>query len=574
MAEREILDVDVLIVGAGPAGLSCAIHLSESVNFHNLENPSSPLEKPSILVIEKSASVGAHCLSGMVLDPHTLNSLIPNWQELGAPITQKVLEDDVWLLSKNHKHSLPRFLIPPYLHNDGCYIASICEFTAWLAAQSRERGIEILEGIAAAHTLMDGDKVLGVRCADSGVGRDGNPTENYQPGADIRAKVTVFADGVRGNLTKPLISKLRLDENSQPQTFAVGIKEVWELPPNSFPAGQVVHSLGFPLQDGPSRLFSGPFGGGFLYSVDPTHLAIGLVAGLDYSNASFDPHAQFNRFKTHPHIRAILERGRPVAYGAKAIPEGGLHSMPRLHGDGFCILGDSAGFLNAARLKGVHLAMRSGMLAAEALCDALAANNFSRWQLEQYTKLFEEDWSRAELKRVRNWRAGFAKGLIRGAFHDLVQRLTHGRGLHDPLPVEPDYRSLNKLPTGIADSTRQEAASPPPSSHDFKPGEAVTFDKVTDVFLSGTHHAENQPAHLIVPDAKLCSQRCSVEFGNPCQNFCPAAVYEWIGPRPGGQLRINAGNCVHCKTCDIKDPYENIIWTVPHGGDGPRYVGL
>lgn len=568
MAEREILEVDVLIVGAGLAGLSCAIRLAECVKFNNIDNP-TPLETPSILVLEKGPAAGAHCLSGMVLDPHALNSLIPNWLELGAPLTQKVVRDEIWMLSQKRAFNMPRALIPQNLHNAGNYIASICDFTAWLAAQARERGIEILEGVAAAEVVMEGERVLGVRCRDSGIGKDGQPTESFQPGAEIRAKVTVFADGVRGNLTKPLIKNLKLDEGKQPQTYAVGIKETWEIPEGILASGLVVHTLGYPLQRGVRGLFSGVFGGGFLYELDATHLMLGLVAGLDYHDPRFDPHAQFNFFKTHPRIRALLERGRPVAYGAKAIPEGGLHAMPRIYGDGFCIIGDSAGFLNAARLKGAHLAMRSGMLAAEAVSAALFAKNFSRWQLEQFQKSFEEDWSCAELKRVRNWRAAYSRGLLRGAFHELVQRATRGRGLHDPLPMREDFQTLKKLPPHFEDEIVERA----PEAHEIKPG-AVTFNKVTDVFLSGTHHGEQQPSHLIVPDLKLCAEKCAIEYGNPCKNFCPAAVYEWIGEKSAGHLQINAGNCVHCKTCDIKDPYENIIWTVPEGGDGPRYQKL
>ncbi len=561
MAERETLEVDVLIVGAGPAGLACAIRLHDAINAHNLSQPSEPIDPPAILVVEKGVSVGAHSLSGAVFDPRALTELIPEWEREGAPVRQKVTSEEIWLLSPRGKFTLPHVLIPPYLHNAGNYVVSLCELTAWLGEQARKRGVEILEGVAGADVVMDGEGVLGVRCQDTGVEKDGSPGPNFIPGAEIRAKVTLFAEGARGSLTKRLIKRAGLDEERHPQTYALGIKELWEVPAG-FPSGKVVHSLGFPLQKGLMSGFAGAFGGAFLYGLDETHLVVGLVVGLDYEDPSLDPHREFNRLKTHPEIRKLLEKGKPVAYGAKAIPEGGFYSMPRLYGDGFCVLGDSASFLNAARLKGVHLAMKSGMLAADAVAEALAAKNFSRWQLKRFDELFAASWAREELHKVRNWRAGYARGIVPGTIHDLAQRLTGGRGFADPLSAGADFESLKKR--------EPNAAEPEP----FKPDGALTLDKVSDVFLSGTNHAESQPSHLKVPDLKLCSERCAVEYGNPCQHFCPAAVYEWVGEGAKGHLRINSGNCVHCKTCDIKDPYENIEWVVPEGGGGPRYNRL
>jgi electron-transferring-flavoprotein dehydrogenase len=563
MAERETLEVDVLIAGAGPAGLACAIRLHDSVAAHNAAHPDAPLEPPSILVIEKGIVAGAHSLSGAVLDPRALSELIPDWEARGAPVRQKVTREEIWLLSPKRKRTLPGLLVPPYLHNAGNYVVSLGELTAWLAAQARERGIEILEGVAGADVLLDGERVLGVRGQDTGVGRDGVPGPNYVPGADLRAKVTVFAEGARGSLTKKLIRALKLDESRHPQTYALGIKELWEVPEGNLPAGAIVHSLGFPLQQGPLRGFAGPFGGSFIYGLDATHAVVGLVSGLDYEDPSFRPHDAFNALKTHPAVRALLRGGRAIGYGAKAIPEGGFYSMPRIYGDGFCLAGDSASFLNAARLKGVHLAMKSGMLAADAIVEALRAKNFSRWQLCRYEALFAASWAHEELRRVRNWRAGYARGFVRGAFHDLAQRFTRGRGIFDPIPVTADHATLRRM------AERAENSAPAP-----QPDGALTFDRVSDVFLSGTNHEESQPCHLCVPDVSICTQRCAVEYGNPCQHFCPAAVYEWVGEGPAGTLRINPGNCVHCKTCDIKDPYENIEWMVPEGGGGPRYNRL
>jgi electron-transferring-flavoprotein dehydrogenase len=420
---------------------------------------------------------------------------------------------------------------------------------------------------------MEGDRVAGIRCQDTGVEKDGMHGSNYTPGADIRAKVTVFAEGPRGSLTKELIRRLKLDRNRHPQTYAVGVKELWEIPEGVFPAGKIVHTLGYPLQQGLLHGFKGVFGGAFLYGLDATHLVIGLVVGLDYSDPSLDPHHEFNRLKTHPAIRALLEKGKAIAYGAKTIPEGGYYSIPQSYGDGFLIAGDSASFLNAARLKGIHLAMKSGMLAAESIGEALVAKDYSAAKLRRFNELFEASWAKAELYRVRNWRAGYARGLVAGAFHDMAQRLTGGRGIFDPLAVRADHNTLAVVSPRPLGEGRARAGETPQKRYD-PPDGVLTFDKVSDVFMSGTNHAENQPCHLVVPDLKLCVERCSVEYGNPCQNFCPAAVYEWVGDGPQGHLRINPGNCVHCKTCDIKDPYENIIWKVPEGGGGPRYNRL
>ena len=560
MAERETLEVDVLIVGAGPAGLACTIRLREALDAHARNNPAAPIESPNILVIEKGVSVGAHSLSGAVFDPRALAELIPDWESRGAPLKQKVTAEEIWMLSPAGKSALPHALVPPYLHNAGNYVVSLCELTAWLAEQARARGVEILEGVAGAEILMEGDAVAGVRCQDSGVEKDGMPGANYMPGADIRAKLTVFAEGARGSLTKRLIKQQKLDEGREPQIYALGIKELWEIPAANFPAGKVIHTLGFPLQKGPLGGFAGAFGGSFIYGLDETHLVVGLVVGLDYEDPSLDPHVEFNRLKTHPEIRKLLQHGKAIAYGAKTIPEGGLHSMPRLFGDGFFVIGDSASFLNAARLKGVHLAMKSGMLAADAAVEALAAKNFTRWQLKRFDELFAASWARGEMHTVRNWRAGYSRGIVAGTFHDLAQRFTGGRGFSDPLPLTADFKTLRKL----------EA----PELVAAQPDGVLTFDKVSDVFLSGTNHSEGQPCHLKVPDPKICTDRCAEEYGNPCRHFCPAAVYEWIGEGAKGHLRINAGNCVHCKTCDIKDPYENIEWVVPEGGGGPRYNRL
>jgi len=590
MPDREVLDVDVLIVGAGPAGLACAINLHDIIKQHNNTNPDKALKQPTIYVIEKGVSVGAHILSGAVMDPQGLDELIPDWKHSGSPPCHKVDSEEILLLTHKRAVPLPAPLIPPYLHNKGNYIISLGEMTVWLGEQAKKRGIEILEGVPGAELIVEGTKVAGIRCADLGVGKDGKPRSTFQAGAEIRAKVTVFAEGVRGSMTKQLVRYFNLDNDRNPQTYALGVKEIWELPEGAFPAGKVIHTLGFPLQKGPLEgyyiqeadlgMFHTPigvgltatdsFGGSWIYGVDATHISIGLVVGLDYKDPYLDPQYEFSRFKTHPYMRKLLEKGKLVSYGAKAIAEGGYYSMPRFYGDGFCIVGESAGFLNAARLKGVHLVIKSGMLAAQAIMGAIEKQDFSSKTLGRYEDYFQTSWAREELYQYRNWRAGYAEGLAKGAVLDLAQRATKGKGFTDPMKVKSDPEMLERFSVHHPD--HQGLAR-------FMPDGKLTLDKVTDVFHSGTNHAEDQPCHLKVPDLDLCVQRCTEEFGNPCQHFCPAAVYEWIQPTKvadigtpdKGHLQINPGNCVHCKTCDIKDPYGNITWTVPEGGGGPRY---
>jgi len=550
MAERETLPCDILIVGAGPAGLSCAIHLADELKKKPLATT------PSIYVIEKGPAVGAHILSGAVLDPRTLNELIPDWKNLGAPVKTAVSEEEIVFLTQSGSIRVPGFAVPPYLHNKGNYVVSLGELTIWLAEQAKARGGEILEGLAGAELVLEGSRVAGVRCGDTGIGKDGQPRSNFTPGAEIRAQVTILAEGVRGSLTKQLTKALKLKGTFE-QTYATGVKELWEVPAGRRKPGWILHSLGFPLQ----RMTPGgeyKFGGSFVYALDETHLAAGLVVGLDYQTPGTDPHALFSQWKTHPYMRELLKDGKPVCYGAKAIPEGGYYSMPRNSGDGYVIVGDSGSFLNAARLKGIHLAMKSGMLAAETAYAALEKNDSSAAVLGTFSERFKQSWAHEELWRVRNWRAGYARGLIWGSIHDFAQRLSGGRGLRDPLLLHADHEMMARKAANTPDATVS------------KPDGVLTYDKVTDVFFSGTNHAEDQPAHLKVPDSKLCVERCTKEFGNPCQNFCPAGVYEWV-KEGQGRLQINFGNCVHCKTCDIKDPYENILWTTPEGGGGPRY---
>ncbi|MCZ7643776.1 MAG: electron transfer flavoprotein-ubiquinone oxidoreductase [Planctomycetota bacterium] len=599
MAEREVLETDVLIVGGGVGGLACAIRLSDLIRKHNREHPGKPLSDPQILVLEKGPSVGAHVLSGCVLDTKALNELLPEWRYV-SPIKQPVVEEEIAFLTATKKLPLPEALIPPYLHNEGHYVVSLAEVAEWMAKEARERGVEILEGEAGAQLLLQGPHVRGVICGDRGLDKLGKPGPNHAPGAEIRAKVTVLADGVRGNLTKVLTRHLDLQGTRNPQTYALGVKELWEVPEGTFPPGKVLHTLGYPLQGAGIEAF----GGSFVYGMDATHLAYGLVIGLDYKDPTIDPHYEAQRLKVHPEFKKFFEKGKLVSYGAKAIPEGGYYSMPRLYGDGFVIVGDAGSFLNAARLKGAHLAMKSGMLAAEALLDALSEGDFSERSLSRYDDRFQNSWAFEELYAMRNWRQAFAEGLLKGGALEMLQRVTHGRGLIDPMRVKADHEN-----TGYLNVERPGGKPRRGVPFDGK----LTFDKLTDVYHSGTVHGESQPCHLVVPDQDLCVNRCTHEFGNPCQHFCPANVYEWVvpeqkghpefvfprrgvwaGPRMGnnaeyvdvtkesvavvdpkdGRLQLNFGNCVHCKTCDIKDPYGNITWVTPEGGDGPRYQKL
>jgi electron-transferring-flavoprotein dehydrogenase len=532
MQERDTLEVDVLIVGAGPAGLAAAYHLRQ-------------LRKDAtIAVIEKGKEVGAHILSGAVMDPRGLNELIPDWKDRGAPLFRPVEDDRVLYLTHNKQFRLP--ITPPPLRNHGNFILPLSRLVRWLGEQVEQSGVDLFAGFAGAELLMDGNRVLGVRTGDKGVGKNGEPKGNYEQGIDIRAKVTVLAEGVRGSLTKQLIAKLHLDEGHNPQVYAVGVKEVWDVPKQEKAKGWVVHTMGWPLRNE-------EFGGGFIYNMEGGKVSIGLVIGLDYPDPHVDPHHRFQQFKTHPAVRDILEGGTIHAYGAKAIPEGGYWAQPQYFCDGGLIVGDAAGFLNSMRLKGIHLAIKSGMLAAQTAAEAIQANDVSARRLARFRDLVESSWIKEELWKVRNFHQGFDRGFVAGLFHTGLQMMTGGRGLRDRYPNVAGHERM----------IRGARTSVEPLIADNR----LTFDKLTDVYHSGTDHDEDQPGHLVVIQPDICHPRCTNEYGNPCQSFCPAAVYEM----DNGRLQINASNCVHCKTCDIMDPYQVINWVPPEGGGGPAY---
>ena len=560
--EREVLEFDALFVGAGPAGLAGAIHLSDLIESHNRAvaagAPGQPLGEVTIAVLEKSSTVGAHGISGAVLDPRAMRELLPDFIERGCPAETPVTRDDVFFMWERGSFRLP--LVPPMLQNHGNYVLSLGKLVAWMAGVAEEKGVMVLTETPAASAIVENGRVLGVLTGDKGVNKQGQKKPNYQPGAECRARVTVLCEGPRGTIAKVLEKQLGLTAGRNAQVYSTGVKELWEMPAGRVEKGRVIHTLGFPL---PNETF----GGGFIYGVDDTHWSVGFVTGLDYRDPTTDPHLNLQRFKTHPLVRSLLEGGKPVAYGAKAIPEGGWWAMPQLAAEGFLLCGDTGGFLNGARLKGVHLAIKSGMLAAETVLDCLLAGDFSKERLGAYQTRVRSSWAADELRRVRNFHQGFEHGLFAGLFHTGIQMMLGGRDLFgDRLGNTPGHERMRKL------AEVHPNGKPPAPRFDG----TLTFDKLADVYLSGTGHDEDQPVHLVVADTTVCATRCREEYGNPCQHFCPANVYEMVPSDDQGGLRlqINASNCVHCKTCDIADPYQIITWVTPEGGGGPDYKNL
>lgn len=501
-------------------------------------------------------------LSGAVLDPSALEDLVPDWRSRGAPLETEVRTDRVYFLTQTRSLRFP--ITPPPLQNHGHYIISLNRFIKWLAALVEEAGVDVFTGFAGAEVLYEDDRVVGVRTGDRGIDKHGHQKSNFEPGVDIRAAVTIFADGVRGNLTKTLIRRFSLDEGRQPQVFAIGIKELWEVSPDRLEPGSVLHTMGYPLR------FE-EFGGGFVYALPGGRLSVGFVTGLDYRDPLFDPHEAFQRFKQHPLVSRLLDGGQMVRYGAKALPEGGWHTIPRCHMDGALIVGDAGGFLNSLRLKGIHLAMWSGMSAAEAAFEAVRAGDVSQDRLTRYPELIDRGSVRKELFPVRNIHQSFGHGLLAGLVYSGLALVTKGWWFRDPMPSEPGHQRMATVESYHGTTAASNISDPVVIDR------TLTFDKLTNVHHSGTRHAEDQPSHLIVHDTDLCRTRCLEEYQNPCTRFCPANVYEIIDATVGAdgvQLQVNASNCVHCKTCDIMDPYQIIDWVPPEGEGGPQYEGM
>jgi len=549
--ERERLDADILIVGAGPAGLACALHLARLIRQHNESGGKPELSSENIYVLEKGREIGAHQLSGAVLDPRALAELVPDFA-ITAPLDAQVNDDAAYFLTASRAWKLP--ITPPPLRNHGNYIVSLNKLVKWLGGLVEQAGVNVFTQFAGAQMICERDAIAGVITEDKGIDKDGKPKDNFTPGYELRAKITVLAEGPRGSLTKHLVADKNLD-GLNPQVYSIGVKELWEVPPGRINAGWVAHTLGWPLD-------SSMYGGGWIYGMRENRVSLGLVTGLEYHNPRFDPHEAFQRFKTHPFVRGILEGGKLVRYGAKTVPVGGWYSIPQTYLDGCLIIGDSASLLNSQRLKGIHMAIKSGMLAAETIVDAMRANDFSAAKLSAFRRKLDESWIGRELRSVRNFHQSFQHGLWRGLAHTAVQFVTGGRGLIDPMRMPAGYTQYHKL----------DGAGPAPAR--FKGDGVLTFDRLTDVYHSGTRHEEDQPYHLHVLDMSICVNRCVVEYGNPCQYFCPAAVYEMVEEKGGRRLKINFSNCVHCKTCDVADPYQIIDWVPPEGGGGPNYEGM
>ncbi len=539
----ETLLVDVLIVGAGPAGLATAIRLAQIAKQHEQEL--------NICVLEKGATVGAHSIAGAVLEPNSLNELLPNWRDLGAPISTKAVHDSFWYLTKDKAYTLPT---PPQMHNNGNYIISLSQLCRWLATQAENLGVQIYPGFPASQALFENERVIGVATGDFGIDKHGTKKANYQPGMHIHAKYTVLAEGSRGSISKTLFKKYDLARNSDPQTYGLGIKELWEIPATQHQAGKVIHTIGWPLDND-------TYGGSFIYFLEPNLVALGLVIGLDYTNPYLSPFDELQRFKHHPSIKAILNNGRCIEYGARVINEGGLQSIPQVFFPGGVLVGCAAGFLNVPKIKGIHTALKSGMVAAESIFAALQEND-PPIELSSYANALEKSWIYPELKKARNIRPAFKYGLWFGlaysAFDTYILRGHAPWTMHN----HADYPQL------------KPAAECTPIKYPRHDGK-ISFDKMTALQLSNVNHAEDQPPHLKLIDPKLAIEVNYKIYKSPEQRYCPAGVYEIVGETINNPyLQINAQNCLHCKACDVKDPRQNINWETPEGMGGPNYVNM
>ncbi|PTU67675.1 electron transfer flavoprotein-ubiquinone oxidoreductase [Chromobacterium sp. Panama] len=539
------MEYDVVIVGGGPSGLTAAIRLKQLAAEQGREI--------SVCLLEKGSEIGAHILSGAVIEPRVLNELIPDWKEKGAPLNTEAKSDRFLLLTETESIQLPT---PPQMHNHGNYIVSLGNFCRWLGQQAEELGVEIYPGFAAAEVLYHEDgSVKGVATGDMGIGKDGEKTDAWQPGMELWAKQTIFAEGCRGSLTKTLFERFRLHDGADPQTYGIGIKELWEVRPELHQPGSITHTVGWPVD-------TATYGGSFMYHLDNNQVVVGFVIGLDYQNPYLSPFEEFQRFKTHPAIRKVFEGGRRLSYGARALTEGGLQSLPRLTFPGGLLVGDTAGFLNVPKIKGTHTAMQSAMLAAEAVFELLGQEQPAR-EATAYSQKFKQSWLHEELHRVRNIRPSFRWGLWPAMIYSALDTfLFRGKAPWTLRHHQADHQSLKP-----ADECAPIAYP--------KPDGVLTFDRLSSVFISNTNHGEDQPPHLKLKDASVPVQFNLAKYDAPEQRYCPAGVYEIVGREEGEpRLQINAQNCVHCKTCDIKDPTQNIVWTVPEGGGGPNYPNM
>jgi electron-transferring-flavoprotein dehydrogenase len=546
------MEFDVVVVGAGPSGLSAACRIMQLAQEQEAEI--------TVCVVEKGSEVGAHILSGAVLEPHALNELFPDWESMGAPLNTKVTGDEFYFYTGAEKAiKLPQFLIPKPTHNDGNYIVSMGNVCRWLAEQAENLGVEVYPGFTAAEVLYHEDgSVKGIATGDMGVGADGEPKDSFQPGMELHAKYTLFAEGCRGHLGKQLIEKFKLDEGKDPQHYGIGIKEIWEIPAEQHREGLVVHGLGWPLSESDSS------GGGFLYHAENNQVYVGLITDLNYTNPHLSPFEEFNRFKHHPKVAEHLQGGSRIAYGARAIAKGGLNSLPRMHFPGGLLIGCDAGTLNSVKIKGNHTAMKSGLLAAEAVVEGLAKGEDAPKDLTAFETLLKESWLYDELYRTRNFSGFMHKfGFMLGsAMVWIDQNLFGGRMPFTLNDSRPDYATLKPA----SEAKRIEYP---------KPDNKLSFDRLSSVFLSNTNHEEDQPCHLTLKDPSIPIERNLPLYAEPAQRYCPAGVYEVVEEEGGSKrFQINAQNCVHCKTCDIKDPSQNIVWVTPEGFGGPNYPNM
>jgi electron-transferring-flavoprotein dehydrogenase len=544
---REAMEYDVVIVGAGPAGLSAAIRLKQLA--------AQQAREISVCVLEKGSEPGAHILSGAVMDPRAITELFPDWKAEGAPLLTPVTEDRFLFLTEQSATAVPNWMLPGCFQNHGNYVISLGNVVRWLAQQAENLGVEIFPGFAAADILRDEQgAVVGVATGNLGVDKEGKPTSEFQLGMELRAKYTLFAEGARGHLGKQLISGYQLDKGRDPQTYGIGIKELWEIDPAKHQPGLVIHTAGWPLD-------SSTYGGSFLYHMENNQVVVGYVVGLAYENPYLSPYEEFQRYKTHPAIRGFFEGGKHLSYGARAITAGGLQSLPKLTFPGGALIGCDAGFLNASRIKGSHTAMKSGMLAAEAAFDAIAAER-AQDELSAYTTAFEQSWLHEELHVARNFKPWMSKGLYTGTLMvGIDQLIFRGKAPWTLHHTHADHECLKP-----ADQC-QPIVYP-------KPDGKLTFDRLSSVFISNTNHNEHQPAHLTLKNADVPTQINLAKYAGPEARYCPAGVYEYVGESGQQRLQINAQNCVHCKTCDIKDPTQNIVWVTPEGGGGPNYPNM
>ena len=544
---RECMDYDVVIVGAGPAGLSAAIRLKQLAEKQGKEL--------SVCVLEKGSEPGAHILSGAVMDPRAMSELFPDWKERGAPLNTAVTEDRFLFLTETSATSTPQWMLPDCFKNHGNYVISLGNVVRWLAQQAESMGIEIFPGFTAAEILYDEQcAVVGVATGNMGIDREGKPTSEFQLGMELRAKYTLFAEGARGHLGKQLISAYRLDEGRDPQTYGIGIKELWEIDPAKHQPGLVIHTAGWPLD-------SDTYGGSFLYHLENNQVVVGYVVGLSYQNPYLSPFEEFQRYKTHSAIRGFFDGGKRVSYGARAITAGGIQSLPKLTFPGGALIGCDAGFLNASRIKGSHTAMKSGMLAAEAAFDALVAER-AQDELTAYATSFKNSWLHEELHVARNFKPWMSKGLYTGALMVGIDQLVlRGKAPWTLHHTHADHEMLKPA------SECEPIIYP-------KPDGKLTFDRLSSVFISNTNHNEHQPAHLTLKNPTVPVDINLAKYAGPESRYCPAGVYEYINDTNGDRLQINAQNCVHCKTCDIKDPTQNIVWVTPEGGGGPNYPNM